>query len=79
MEEKRKRWRPSLTAYRSLENDLSLAMEQNRLLSLEVGRLKCELDEASETVSMLVRDCDEWRDMYQELKDMGFWKRLLNR
>jgi len=79
MGEKVKRWRPSLTAYRALENDLSVAFEQNRLLSLEVTRLKCDLDDASDTVSMLVKDCDAWRDKFRALVSRGFISRLLNR
>lgn len=67
--EKKKRWRPSLGAYRALENEVSALREQ----------LARGSDDASGTVSMLVADCDAWREKYRRLKDRGFWSRLLNR
>lgn len=87
MEEKKtKRWRPSLTAYRALEDEVSSLREQMRLLQAENDRLTAGLEEASDTVSMLVKDCDAWRDKYRELcrrydglTSRGLIARLLNR
>lgn len=86
MEEKKKRWRPSLEAYRSLENEVSSLRERVKLLEKENNLLTVGLDEASDTVSMLVKDCDAWREKYQELSRRydeltrrGLIARLLNR
>lgn len=86
MEEKKKRWRPSLEAYRALEDEVSSLREQMMLLQTENNRLTVGLDEASDTVSMLVKDCDAWREKYQEmsrrydgLKGRGLMARILNR
>lgn len=117
MEEKKKRWRPSLGAYRALENEVSELKEQLRLqlkadeyLSKEKKDLEVRLEaakgeisllkkgckdgsalvecierfedasrEASDTISMLVRECDAWREQYCELKNRGLWARILNR
>jgi len=64
-EEKKKRWRPSLTAYRELQR---------------------KLDEQIEGTSLVVQDCDGWREKYRlllerynRLKKRGFLSRLLNR
>lgn len=46
--EKKKRWRPSLTAYRELQR---------------------EIDEQIEAKSVLVADCDAWREKYHELAE----------
>lgn len=65
MEEKKKRWRPSLTAYRELEKKLA---------------------DQIEGTSMLVRECDAWREKYRaqserlaRLESRGFWSRVFNR
>jgi len=86
MEEKKKRWRPSLKAYRSLENEVSLLSVKMELLEKENDVLKVGLAESSDTVSMLVKDCDSWREKYQELSRRydeltrrGLIARLLNR
>jgi len=79
MGETKKRWRPSLGAYRALENEVSELREQNSSLLLDVRVLGGKLEEASDTISNLVRDCDAWRDKYRELRGRGFWSRLFNR
>lgn len=85
-EKKRKRWRPSLTAYRALEDEVSCLREKVTLLQSENARMAAGLEEASDTVSMLVKDCDSWRDKYRELsrrhdelKGRGLVARILNR
>ena len=59
-EEKKKRFRPSLGAYRALENEVSELREKNK-------RLENRLSEQIDGSSSLVHDCDLWRDKYQEL------------
>ena len=108
MGEKKKRFRPTLTAYRALENEVSELKEQLRLqikadelLSKEKKELEVRLEaakggdggyllkcieqfeiasrEASDTVSMLVKECDAWREQYHALKNRGLWARILNK
>lgn len=108
MGEKKKRFRPSLTAYRALENEVSELKEQLRLqlkadeyLSKEKKELEVKLEaamsgengyllncikqfeaasqEASDTISMLVAECDAWREQYHELRNRGLLARILNR
>ena len=58
MEEKKKRWRPSLTLYRSVVDELSEAKEQ---LSLQAQGEKClreELRQSKEKLKVLDRSCD---------------------
>lgn len=102
---KKKRWRPSLTAYRALENEVSELREQLRLqtraeelLTKEKRELEVRLEsagasncaecvrkfeqsmrDASDTVSMLVRECDAWREQYHALMNRGLIARILNR
>jgi len=80
-EEKKKRFRPSLGAYRALENEVSVLNEKLRLSENEVKILKQEmkcLNESKESLdrkfcsqldgtSALVSDCDLWREKYQSL------------
>lgn len=117
MGENKKRWRPSLTAYRALEDEVSELKEQLKLqlkadeylskekkdLEVRFEAAKGEIEllkkgckdgsglvecmkrfedasrEASDTISMLVRECDAWREQYHELKNRGLWARILNR
>jgi len=89
MEEKKKRWRPSLTAYRELEDEVGGLKEQNRLLSREVANLRCEINEtcddgegrfvSREQYDDALRERDTWKSMYGSLRSRGFWARVFNR
>lgn len=80
MEEKNKRFRPSLTAYRALEKELvELKMqlsESNRKPNengsfdghCETEELKQKLDSQIEGTSTIVAESDAWREKYRELK-----------
>jgi hypothetical protein len=86
MEEKKKRWRPSLTAYRELEKQMKNEQGLHIHFAKECDRLKSELDSQIEGTSMLVRECDAWREKYRaqserlaRLESRGFWSRVFNR
>lgn len=86
MEEKKKRWRPSLTAYRELEKQMKNEQDLHIHFAKECDRLKSELDSQIEGTSQLVKDCDAWREKYREqserlarLESRGFWSRVFNR
>lgn len=68
MEEKKKRWRPSLTAYRELEKQMKNEQDLHIHFAKECDRLKSELDSHIEGTSLLVKDCDAWREKYNDLK-----------
>lgn len=71
MEEKKKRWRPSLGAYRALEREVSMLREELRIVSEydenDVIGLVRAYEEQMEGKSRLVADCDSWRDKYRRL------------
>lgn len=77
MEEKKKRWRPSLTAYRAQEREIADLKEQLRLQEKaegytigeieELKGYKKKFEEQLDGSSRLVKDCDLWREKYQEL------------
>ena len=77
MSEERKRWRPSLGAYRSLENEVSELREQLRLQCLADGYSVKELaylrkykrlyEEELDAKSRFIQDCDEWREKYRSV------------
>ncbi len=84
MKENVKRYRPSLTAYRALENELAKTKESLRLQLLEgkhfadiVDSLKKDIAKERsscytqlEGTSALVKDCDAWREKYRQLHAM---------
>lgn len=67
--EKKKRWRPSLTAYRELERKLAEANETIRLQDLEIKHQKEDYEQQSDALSQQISDSDGWRDKYRKLKD----------
>ena len=78
MEQKegKKRWRPSLTAYRALEDEVSVLREQLRIARSETT-VTPEGDEFIEGIHTLVMDSDAWREKYVALfKD---WKDVSQR
>ena len=68
MEEKKKRWRPSLTAYRALENLVSELKEENaRLISKEESdRLKDKISVLEKSNKLLEEECDNLRGKLEE-------------
>lgn len=90
--ESKKRWRPSLTAYRALENEVSELRERLMLLekaegylSEEKKELEAKYEAAMDEVSRLLGDCRAWREKYRSLcegngltSNRGFWRRLFN-
>ena len=74
MEEKKKRFRPSLTAYRALENEvselreqLSLSEQSRRKLSEDYKRLRDELQSQRELTAECIRARDRWKRSCEEL------------
>lgn len=95
MEEKKKRWRPSLTAYRELENLVSELKEENaRLISKEESdRLKDKISVLEKSNKLLEEECDNLRGKLEEagstidamdkeifaLCHRGLWARIFNK
>lgn len=70
MEEKKKRFRPTLGAYRALEDEVSRLREELRLSERENTCLRQDGDEGcAETVHMLVMESDSWREKYRSLDE----------
>ena len=65
MEEKKKRWRPSLGDYRSLEREIEGHMEDK-------SRLVAECDAWREKYRALVKEVSR-------LRSRGLWERLFNK
>ena len=68
MSETKKRWRPSLTAYRELESKLAEA--ERKISLLRADALACE-ENHQKKVNRLQREVDY-------LNNRGFWSRLFN-
>ena len=85
MAEKKKRFRPTLTAYRALENEVSTLKEENakllsknhvleqsnELMEAELKRLRNALDEIIKSYALLGAEM-------AMLKARGFWARVFN-
>ena len=76
MEEKKKRWRPSLTAYRSLEGELSEMREQCMILrqadscrSDEMRILRSRLAASERSNTLLADEIERLRNDSRELTD----------
>lgn len=70
MEEKKKRFRPTLSAYRALEDEVSRLREELRQSERENTYLSDDGNgDVAETVHMLVMESDSWRDKYRSLND----------
>lgn len=86
MEEKKKRWRPTLTAYRELEKKLESQIDGTSQLvkDCDLWRekyqiLKKKYDELSAGHDRLAEECKNLRAENDRLKSRGFIDRLLNR
>ena len=70
MEEKKKRFRPTLSAYRALEDEVSRLREELRQSERENTYLSDDGNgDVAETVHMLVMESDGWREKYRSLND----------
>lgn len=70
MEEKKKRFRPTLSAYRALEDEVSRLREELRQSERENTYLSDDGNgDVAETVHMLVMESDSWREKYRSLDD----------
>ena len=76
MEEKKKRWRPSLTAYRSLEGELSEMREQCMILrqadscrSDEMRILRSRLAASERSNTLLADEIERLRNSSRDLTD----------
>ena len=70
MEEKKKIFRPTLSAYRALEDEVSRLREELRLSESGNTHLRDDGNgDVAETVHMLVMESDAWREKYRSLND----------
>lgn len=100
MEEKKKRWRPSLTAYREMQRQVEEALvllkdARKELVSGKafVDKMKAENEALMRSNSMMEKELSLQREMNDELnrlneklrdelfdlKNRGFWARVLNK
>lgn len=93
MEEKKKRWRPSLTAYRELQRQVDEALVSLSKARKDVLSCKTELDALRRSNSLMEKELSlqqqmnddlnkqNWklRDELFDLKNRGFWARVFNR
>ena len=86
MAETKKRFRPSLTAYRALENEVSELKEELAKLGIKYKTLlksnellEQERDRNHQTLSDMSKQNKQLSNELQAIKSRGFWKRLFNR
>ena len=86
MAETKKRFRPSLTAYRALENEVSELKEELAKLEIKYKTLlksnellEQERDRNHQTISNMSKQNKLLYNELQAIKSRGFWKRLFNR
>lgn len=79
MEEKKKRFRPSLTAYRSLESELCKVNEKLSLAERSNSYMESELIRVREKNKELHDEIDRLNGELSILESRGFWSRLFNR
>lgn len=72
MEEKKKRWRPSLAAYRKLERDL-----EDQVVG--TGLLVRQCNEWRDGYRELLAENERLGGELERLRARGLWKRILNR
>ena len=69
MEESKKRWRPTLTAYRNLENELGIAKQDLELARVAVNDKNEEIESLKSKVSALERSNQSLSDGIKILRD----------
>ena len=85
MAETKKRFRPSLTAYRALENEVSELKEELAKLEIKYKTLlksnellEQERDRNHQTISNMSKQNKLLYNELQAIKSRGFWKQLFN-
>ena len=79
MEEKKKRFRPSLTAYRALENEVSQLNEANKLLEKSNKYMEEEAIRLRKENEDLEKDVLDLKKELKNLRNRSFFERLLNK
>ena len=77
--DKKKRWRPSLTAYRALERVITELREKNATLEASNGFMEKELNRVRELNRSLEKMKNALNDELHVLKSRGFWARVFNK
>ena len=79
MEGKKKRWRPSLAAYRELERKLESQIEGTSVLVADCDAWREKYRRLRNDHDATVRQFGELQYRVMELENRGFWSRLFNR
>lgn len=79
MEERKKRWRPSLTAYRALEDEVSSLKEEKMLLEKSNGYMEKELSRLRAGYESLEREVGDLEREVCYLRNRSFWDRVFNK
>lgn len=79
MEEKKKRFRPTLTAYRALENEVSRLNEDKKLLEKSNKYMEDETIRLRQVVNEQDAEILKLQTELNNLSTRGFWARLLNK
>lgn len=78
MEEKKKRFRPTLTAYRELESENKMLRDRCDCLMADCNKQRLANNVLKAKVSSLDKVADELRDKIEYMKGRGFLARLFN-
>ena len=79
MEEKKKRWRPSLTAYRALQSENNDLQVENRALKSSNGYVEKELNRLRCRIIDLEKDNEVLNFEISQLRKRDLWERIWNR
>ena len=79
MEEKKKRWRPSLTAYRALEKEVAELKTQVETLEKSNGFMEMELQRMQTKADGACQDYNRVRREILWLRGRNLWQRIVNR
>lgn len=79
MGEKKKRWRPSLTAYRSLEKEVAELKTQVETLEKSNGFMEMELQRMQTKADGACQDYHRARREVLWLRSRNLWQRIVNR
>jgi len=79
MEERKKRWRPSLTAYRALEDEVSSLKEEKMLLEKSNGYMEKELSRLRAGYESMEREVGDLEREVCYLRNRSFWDRVFNK
>jgi len=79
MEERKKRWRPSLTAYRALEDEVSSLKEEKMLLEKSNGYMEKDLSRLRAGYESMEREVGDLEREVCYLRNRSFWDRVFNK